>query len=76
VASLSERGNHGHNPQASGKQLVSPVAIDACRTLGSFVRPSQLTDRDPIDIKLLMPAWHRFCDYDNDNDFGRCSTGF
>jgi len=47
---------------------VPRVAIDAFQTLGSFVRPSHVTDRNPVDIELLMPEWHRFSDYDNDND--------
>jgi hypothetical protein len=46
------------------------MAIEACRTLGGFVRLSRVMDRHPADIELLMREVHRFSDddYDNDND--------
>jgi hypothetical protein len=64
------------------KRLVSRMAIEACRTLGGFVRLSRVTDRHSADIELLMREVHRFSDddYDNDNDNDngcvRCSTWF
>jgi hypothetical protein len=48
--------------------LVSRLAINASRTLGGFVRPSHVTDRNSVDIALLMADWYRFFDYDYDND--------
>ncbi|WP_295429100.1 hypothetical protein [uncultured Thiodictyon sp.] len=50
------------------KKLVSGVAIDALQTLGEFVRPGHVANRNPIDIELLMAELHCFSDYDNDND--------
>jgi hypothetical protein len=44
------------------------VAIDAFQTLCGFVRPSHVTDRNPVGIELLMAKLHYFFDYDNDND--------
>jgi hypothetical protein len=47
-----------------------------------FVRPSQVRDRNLVDIALLMAERHRFSDqdndydYDNDNHWARCSTCF
>lgn len=50
------------------QQLVPRGAIDALQTLCGFVRPSQVPDRNPVDIELLMADLHWFFDYDNDDD--------
>ena len=58
------------------REVVPRGVIDSSQTLGGFVRPSQVPDRNPVDSELLMPEWHRFTDTDtdNDNDCARCST--
>jgi len=33
-----------------------------------MVRPSDVTNRNPINIELIMLELNRFFDYDNDND--------
>jgi len=49
-------------------QLVPRGPVAALQALGHLVWPRYMPDRNPVDIELLMPEWHFFSDYDNDND--------
>jgi hypothetical protein len=52
------------------------VAIDTFQRLCGFICPSDVSDRDPVDIELLVAELHCLFDceddydgdYDNDND--------
>jgi hypothetical protein len=48
------------------KQLVPRAAMDASQTLGGLVSPYHVTERNAVDIKLLMSELHRFAVDDND----------
>jgi hypothetical protein len=48
------------------------VAIDTFQRLCDFICPSHVSDREPVDIELLVAELHCLFDceddYDNDND--------
>jgi hypothetical protein len=50
------------DPWRDATSSVSCVAVEASRTLGGFRRPSEVADRNPVDITSLIPEQHRFSD--------------
>ena len=62
VLSLSERCK---NRNAS---LIPRVTIIAFQPLGGLVCPSDIANRNPTGVGLLVRKMNRFFDYDNDND--------
>ena len=49
--------------------MVPRVAIDAFQRLCGFICPSYVSDRDPVDIELLVAELHYLFEYDYDDDY-------